>query len=53
MKKRYAAATDVAREQYLEIEKQKENYNQLQVKHVIIYPLNHSVLLILVFSTFL
>ncbi|XP_028416054.1 coiled-coil domain-containing protein 91-like [Dendronephthya gigantea] len=33
MKKRYAAATDVAKEQYLEIEKQKEKYNELQDKH--------------------
>ncbi len=31
MKKKYTEATDVAKEQYLEMERQKEQYDQLQV----------------------
>ena len=31
MKKKYSEATDLAKEQYLEIQRQKEKYDQVQV----------------------
>ena len=33
MKKKYTEASEVAKEQYLEIERQKEQYDQLEVNN--------------------
>ena len=40
MKKKYTEASEVAKEQYLEIERQKEQYDQLEVnnaKYMIVF----------------